>query len=83
MTTSSHRHARHHRLFAAAGVAGLAAASLVAVPAAGAAPTGPEPASFTPTEYVVDGIVVAVRRAPAPDGAYGAHGVDYAPQTQP
>jgi hypothetical protein len=41
--------------------------------------------SITDADYVwvSDGRVVAVRRAPVPDGAYGAHGVDYSPATAP
>ena len=29
--------------------------------------------------YVLDGRVIALRREPLPPGAYGGHGVDYAP----
>jgi hypothetical protein len=32
-----------------------------------------------PAVYVLDGRVVAIRRDPGPPGAYGSHGVDYAP----
>jgi len=33
--------------------------------------------------WVVDGRLAAVRRSPLPPGAYGGHGVDYAPATWP
>lgn len=47
-------------------------------------PTAPG-SSITELDYVwvTDGEVVAVRRAPVPGGAYGAHGVDYTPGTAP
>lgn len=32
-----------------------------------------------PAVYVVDGHVAAIRRDAVPPGAYGGHGVDYAP----
>jgi hypothetical protein len=33
----------------------------------------------SPAVYVINGRVVAIRRDPLPAGAYGSHGVDYAP----
>ena len=40
---------------------------------------GPAAHGSGPAVYVVDGRVVAIRRDPVPPGAYGGHGVDYAP----
>lgn len=53
--------------------------------AADAPPDDPGPGAGSdargsgPAVYVLDGRVVAIRREPLPPGAYGGHGVDYAP----
>jgi hypothetical protein len=51
-----------------------------------AEPVGEQPAAGAAVDaagyaWVSDGRVVAVRRGPVTDRAYGAHGVDYSPGT--
>jgi hypothetical protein len=47
-------------------------------------PIAAEPVAATDARvWVLDGRVAAVRRSPAPADMYGAHGVDYAPDTAP
>ncbi len=74
---------RPRRLVAATvGVATTLAAAMLTVPVAAqprAEGSGTAPGASDPGVYVVGDRVVAIRRDPMPPGAYGNHGVDYAP----
>jgi hypothetical protein len=74
--------------------AGCRSCTVVAVVSAGCGSAGVETAAESPIAaepaaatdarvWVLDGRVVAARRSPVPADGYGAHGVDYAPETVP